>query len=403
MTGRKRIGIILILGSLAALGPFTIDMYLPGFARIARDLHTSVAAVGYSLTSYFIGISLGQLIYGPLTDRFGRKKPLVSGLLLYVAASVACSFAPSIAWLIAARLVAALGACVGMVASRAVVRDLFPVPEIAGIFSTFILIIALSPMIAPTVGATLTATLGWQVIFLILAALATLLTVVIVLLLPESRDPNPEVSLRPGQILAGYLSVGANSQFLTFALLMGFASAGLFAFVSGVSFMFLELFGLQQSQFGLAFAVNTGGLIAGSQVNRLLLRRYDSRSIARVAVSAQLLLGTALLLVVAAGLTSFALVIALLASFLFCIGLVNPNAQALALEPFDTHAGAASALMGSIQMAMGALASVLVSAFTKNSVLPMVSVIWSSAAAGFLLLHHLRRRELHASSMRSTP
>ncbi|HUX49214.1 MAG TPA: Bcr/CflA family efflux MFS transporter, partial [Spirochaetia bacterium] len=284
MTRKERTGIIILLGALSALGPFSIDMYLPGFPSIAASLKTSVAVVGYSLTSYFIGISFGQLIYGPLTDRFGRKIPLLVGLGLYLVAAAACAFSSSIAWLVITRFLMALGVCVGMVASRAIVRDLFPINEIAGVFSAFMLIIAVSPMLAPSAGGFVASHLGWRFIFIILVLFAAILIVTVALLLSESKRPDPLVSMKPGRIIAQYMTVAKNRQFLVYAVVSGLGSAGLFAYISDSSYVFMQLFGLTQTQFGWAFSLNAAGLIIGSQVNRFLLRRYSSRQITGVCV-----------------------------------------------------------------------------------------------------------------------
>ena len=199
--------LILVLGLLSAIGPFSIDMYLPGFPSIASHLHTTVAEVSLSLSSFFIGISFGQFLYGPLLDRYGRKKPLYIGLTLYLVASIACALATSVEMLIVLRLFQALGACVGMVASRAMVRDLFHVSENAKIFSLLMLVVAVSPIIAPTLGGYVAATIGWQYVFVILAGLGVLLFLMVHFALPESRKPDPNFSLKPKPIITRFISV----------------------------------------------------------------------------------------------------------------------------------------------------------------------------------------------------
>jgi len=393
MTRKERSGIIILLGALSALGPFSIDMYLPGFPSIAASLKTSVAVVGYSLTSYFIGISLGQLIYGPLTDRFGRKIPLLVGLGLYLVAAAACALSPSIAWLVITRFLMALGVCVGMVASRAIVRDLFPVNEIAGVFSAFMLIIAVSPMLAPSAGGFVASHLGWRFIFVILVIFAAILIVTVALLLSESKRPDPMVSMRPGSIIAQYITVAKNRQFLVYAIVSGLGSAGLFAYISDSSYVFMQLFGLSQAQFGWAFSLNAAGLIIGSQVNRFLLRKFNSRQITGVCVRAQVIIGAVLVAGAVLNLTPMGGMIALLIAFLFFTGILNPNAAALALEPFTSHAGSASALLGSIQMALGAIASGVVSSLVHHNAIPMAATMWSSALLGVGLLALMRRAE----------
>src|SRR3954454_4706641 len=189
MEKRKNFKLILILGLLSAIGPFSIDMYLPGFPAIAADLHTTVAKISLSLSSFFIGISAGQMLYGPLLDRFGRKKPLYIGILIYLIASIGCAISTSVDSLIWLRLLQALGSCSGMVASRAMVRDLFPVSENAKIFSLLMLVVGVSPIIAPTVGGYLSAEYSWHYVFIVLAVMAAIILLAIHFYLPESRQP----------------------------------------------------------------------------------------------------------------------------------------------------------------------------------------------------------------------
>lgn len=399
MTKSQRIGLITTLGALSAIGPFSIDMYLPGFPAIAADLKVSVAVVGYSLTSYFIGISLGQLVYGPVSDRFGRRRPLLVGLAVYIVASVACGFSPTIDVLVALRFMMALGACVGMVLGRAIARDRFPVNEVPGVFSSFMLIIAVSPILAPSVGGYLAVTLGWRFVFFLLAAIAALLALVVVVSLPESKEPDPLFHLTPRHIAARYVSVVRNDQFFVFACVAALSSASTFAYISGAPFVFMQLFGLSQTQFGMAFALNGAGLIMGSQLNRVFLRRFSSAAITRAAVGSQAVIGALLAGGALFHLLTLPALFVLLCSFLFCAGLVGPNAAALALEPFATSAGTASALLGSFQMAIGSVATAIVSSLANGTALPMTAAMWASIiVSGMLLLANGLRR-----SLRRTP
>src|SRR5215210_5343482 len=207
MKGKNKFLMILILGLLNAIGPFSIDMYLPGFPAIAANLHTSVDYVAYSLSSFFIGICAGQLLCGPLLDRFGRKRPLCAGLVLYIFASIGCSLSKSVEVLIAFRFLQALGGCVGMVAPNAIVRDVFPVEENAKVFSLLILILGVSPILAPTVGSYIVAAFGWQMVFVVLAIVTALILLAVIFWLPESRKADPSFSLRPKTILTGFAAV----------------------------------------------------------------------------------------------------------------------------------------------------------------------------------------------------
>ena len=378
MNPRQRRVFILVVGSLTAVGPFSIDMYLPGFPDIARDLHTDIAQVGLSLTSYFIGISFGQLGYGPLVDRFGRKKPVIAGLLLYIAAAVGCGLSPTIHWLIAMRLLLALGGCVGIVAARAIVRDLFPVREVARIFSTLMLVLGISPIIAPSVGAYVASVYGWRYIFAVLGAIATLILITVFRFLPESRPGDSSVSLHPVNMTRNYLRVLGDRTFLVYGIASAAASMGLFAYISDSPFVFMNLFGLSDRQFGLVFSLSACGVIGASQMNRLWLRARTSRDISMVSVVIQCIV-TVLLVVVALTSASAATIIPLLFCYLAGIGFLSPNTTALAIEPFTAYAGTASALLGSMQMSAGALGSALVSWFHNGTAVPMTVLLMLSS------------------------
>jgi DHA1 family bicyclomycin/chloramphenicol resistance-like MFS transporter len=240
MTRKRYITLILILGSLTALGPFSIDMYLPGFPAIAKSLHTSFEQVSLSLSSFFIGISAGQLLYGPLLDRFGRKRPLYAGLTLYIIASIGCFNATSIEMLIVLRFIQAIGSCAAAVAAMAMVRDLFPVEDNAKVFAMLILVLGASPMVAPTVGGYITAAYGWQLIFIILTVIAALILLTVIFLLPESHQPDTSMSLKPRPIINTFIAVLKEPQFYTYSLCGAVAFSGLFAYISASPAVFME-------------------------------------------------------------------------------------------------------------------------------------------------------------------
>lgn len=386
MKGRNKFFRILILGMLSAIGPFSIDMYLPGFPAIAADLHTTVAHVALSLSSFFIGISAGQLLYGPLLDRYGRKRPLYIGLSVYLLASIGCALCTSVDALIALRLVQAIGGCAGMVASRAMVRDLFPVKENAKIFSLLMLVIGVSPIIAPTLGGYVTAAFGWHYIFIILTIMSALILAAVHFALPESRKPDLTVSLLPAPIIKGFLSVFKEPQFYTYAFTGAIAAAGLYAYISGSPHVFMELYKVTERQYGWIFAGITLGLITCSQLNIFLLRRFKSEQIIRVALFCQTLAGITLVLGTAFHLLGLFSTIFFILIFLSCQGFVFPNSAALSMAPFSRNAGTASALMGGIQLAVGALTSGIVSVLTNSTALPMAGVMASCALLSFCIL-----------------
>ena len=386
MKGKNKFFMIVILGMLSAIGPFSIDMYLPGFPAIAADLHTTVARVALSLSSFFIGISLGQLLYGPLLDRYGRKKPLYIGLSVYILSSMGCALCTSVDALIALRFIQAIGGCAGMVASRAMVRDIFPVDENAKIFSMLMLVIGVSPIIAPTLGGYVTAAFGWHYIFIILTFLSALILVAVHFALPESRKPDHSISLLPAPIIKSFITVFKEPQFYTYAFTGAISAAGLYAYISGSPHVFMELYKVTEKQYGWIFAGIALGLITCSQLNSILLRKYKSEQIIRVALFCQTLTGLALVGGTALHFLGLYSTIFLILTFLSCQGFVFPNSSALSMAPFSRNAGTASALMGAIQLAVGALTSGIVSVLTNGTALPMAGVMALCALLSFCVL-----------------
>lgn len=391
---RNRFFLILILGLLAAIGPLSIDMYLPAFPAIAADLGITIAEVTLSLSSFFIGISAGQFLYGPLLDRYGRKKPLYIGISIYLVASVCCVLARSGETLILLRLFQAIGACVGMVASRAMIRDLFPVSENAKIFSLMMLVVAVSPIIAPTLGGYITAAIGWKYIFIVLAFIAAFILVAVHFALPESRKPDPGLSLKPGPIIKGFLKVFKEPRFYTFAFTGSISAAGLYAYIAGSPYVFMELFRVSEKQYGWIFALLAMGLIGSSQLNSLLLKRFKSEQIIKVALICQTVVGILLFAGSLSGRLELFSALFFIFLFLCCQGCVYPNSTALSMAPFSRNAGTASALMGGIQMSIGALTSATVSVLNNHTSLPMTGVMACCALVSFIVLT-LGSRAIH--------
>ncbi len=386
MTKRNRFVLILILGLLSAISPFSIDMYLPGFPAIAADLKTTVDNVAYSLSSFFIGICTGQLICGPLLDRFGRKKPLYIGLIIYIAASVGCALSNSVELLIGFRFLQALGGCVGMVAPGAIVRDTFPVNENAKIFSLLILILGVSPIIAPTAGSYVISALGWHAVFIVLAIITSILLITVFFFLPESKLPDPSMSLRPQPILNNFWLVLKQPQFFTYAFSGAIAAAGLFAYLAGSPFVFMKFFKVSEQQYGWIFGLIAAGLISCSQINNVLLKKYSSAQIIKVVLIVQTIIGLLLCLSSLFGWLNLYSAIFLMFLFLSCQGFSFPNSSALSLAPFTKEAGTASALMGAMQMGFGALASALVGFISNGTTLPMTGVMAGCAFLGLIIL-----------------
>lgn len=376
---RSKFLLIFILGLLAALGPFSIDMYLPGFKAIAKDLHTDVANVSLSLSSFFIGISAGQLLYGPLLDKFGRKKPLYFGLALYIAASLGCLFVTSIDQLIVLRFVQAIGSCATAVAAVAMVRDLFTVEESPKVFASLMLVIAASPMLAPTAGGYFIAAMGWPSVFVFLSFMALLMLVLSIWKLPESYKPDPSYSLKPKPILSNFLVVIKEPSFYTYALVSAITFSGLFAYVSSSPIVFMDIYQVSETGYGWIFALLSAFFIGFSQVNSYILRWFTSKQIVNWALLAQAIVSILFLVAALHNLLNLYTTVSFIALFLACLGFINPNASALALAPFSKNAGSASALMGALQMGLGALASALISVFAADAVWPMPAVMTMAA------------------------
>ena len=387
MTTKKYIKLILILGSLTALGPFSIDMYLPGFSGIAKDLNTTVAKVSMSLSSYFIGISAGQLLYGPLLDRFGRKKPLFIGLLVYILASLGCVYVADIDSFILLRFVQAIGSCAATVASVAMVRDLFPVKDIPKVFSLLMLVLGLSPMLAPTIGGYVTEDYGWHTVFFILMCMGIAILIAAQVGLPNSYKPDTSISLKPKPIISNFLKVLKEPQFFTYAFTGSISFSGLFTYVAASPIIFMDIYHVDAKTYGWIFAFMSVSFIGSSQLNSVLLKKFSSQQMIFGALITQSVIAIIFLVLAANNLLGLYETIAMLFLFLGCLGISNPNTAGLTMAPFAKNAGSASALMGAIQLGLGALASFAVGVFVKDSVAPMVLIMTSTTIIAFIVLN----------------
>lgn len=386
MTKARYFKLILILGSLTALGPFSIDMYLPGFAGIAKDLNTTVANVAMTLSSYFIGISAGQLLYGPLLDRYGRKKPLFIGLLVYIFASLGCVFVQDIDTFIGLRFIQAVGSCAATVASVSMVRDLFPVRDIPKVFSLLMLVVGLSPMLAPTVGGYITAAYGWHMVFLILMFIGIIILFAAQFGLPDSYTPDTMISLKPKPILLNFATVLKEPQFYTYAFTGSIAFSGLFTYVAASPILFMDIFKVDAKTYGWIFAFMSLSFILASQLNSVLLKWFSSEKMIYGALVTQSIVVVIFLVAAINSFLGLYLTIGMLFIFLACLGISNPNTAGLTLAPFSRNAGSASALMGAIQLGLGALASFAVGIFVKDSMVPMVVIMTVSTITALVVL-----------------
>ena len=385
---------ILILGALSAFGPLAIDFYLPAFPSMALAFGTDEKHVQLTLAAYFAGLSIGQLLYGPVADRFGRRLPLLVGVGLFTLASLACAYAPNLQWLIGARFVQALGGCAGMVISRAVVSDKCDAVGSAKVFSQLMLVMGLAPILAPLLGGLLVNTTGWQSIFLTLTGFSALAGLAVALGLPESLP-----DYVPRQPLSGalrqYGRLFGDRVFLGHALTGGIAVAGMFSYIAGSPFVFIKLYGVPAEHFGWLFGTNAAGFILVAQVNaRLLAKRGPAFLLAR---AVWLYLVAALALLVVAALRP-AQLWPLLVPLFVCIaslGCIIPNASACAMSGQGTRAGGASALMGCLQFSVAAGAAALVGVLHDGSAVPMALVI--SLCGALVVSVAMLTRRLQAS------
>jgi len=339
------------------------------------------------VSTYFLGFAAGQIMYGPLLDRFGRKHPLYIGLSLYILASVACIFAGSINLFLLARFFQALTGCVASVAAMAMVRDFFPVDKSAKIISLLVLILGASPLLAPSIGSIIITSLGWQWVFATLALIVLIILAQTFFFLPEGHAPDTKVSLKPAPIVKGFMEILTRRQFYIYALAGTFSFAGLFVYVAGSPAIFMESFHLSAGAYGGVFAFLSIGFIGGSQLNHLLSRRWTSEEIFRTAVIVQVIASLFYLLGVYNDWYGLFGNIAFLFVILSCAGLTYPNAASIAMAPFSKNAGSASALLGFIQIGIGGLISAGAGIIhLKGSLSTSITMGFSSVTALLLIL-----------------
>ncbi|VVO31485.1 multidrug effflux MFS transporter [Pseudomonas fluorescens] len=365
---------IMILGALSAFGPLAIDFYLPAFPAMALAFGTDEKHIQLTLAAYFLGLSIGQLAYGPVADRFGRRIPLLVGVALFTLASLACAFVPSLDWLIGARFVQALGGCAGMVISRAVVSDKCDAVASAKVFSQLMLVMGLAPILAPMLGGLLVNLYGWQSIFIMLTLFSALSGLAVALGLPESLPAN-----QPRQPLSGalrqYGRLLADKVFLGHALTGGIAIAGMFAYIAGSPFVFIKLYGVPAEHFGWLFGINAAGFILVAQINaRMLSKRGPAYLLART-VWIYLAAGVTLLGVSALHTPQLWPLLVPLFICIASLGCIIPNASACAMSGQGARAGSASAMLGCLQFSVAAGAASLLGVLHDGSAMPMAMVI----------------------------
>jgi DHA1 family bicyclomycin/chloramphenicol resistance-like MFS transporter len=384
-TRAARLRLVLVLGSLVALGPLTIDMYLPALPTIAGDLHTTAAAAQFTLTGTLVGLALGQLLVGPLSDTFGRRRPVLVGIGVHVLASLLCLVAPNVLVLGGLRLLQGVGAAAASVVAMAIVRDLFVGRAAATLFSRLMLVLGVAPVLAPTIGGEVLRFTSWRGVFAVLAVLALVLLAVAAVAVRETLPPERRRPLGLRSTLRTYGGLLRDRTFVGLVLVAGLAMAGLFGYVAGSSFVFQEQFGLDQQQFGLLFGAGALFLIGATQLNAALLRRFEPRVLLPFGLALGTVAGATLLVLAATHTGGIVGVVAPLWTVLFAVGLVLPNAPALALARHGEAAGTASALLGAIQMGVGAIVSPLVG-ILGNDAVAMGTVMTGGAVVALAVL-----------------
>jgi DHA1 family bicyclomycin/chloramphenicol resistance-like MFS transporter len=385
------VGLLLILGALTAFPPMSIDMYLPSLPALARDLGGTATGGQATVAAFFVGLALGQLVYGPLSDRIGRRAPVLVGVAIYLVATLGCAFATSIPMMVSFRLLQALGGCAGVVVARAVVRDRFDHQESARIFSTLMLIMGLAPILAPLIGGWILELSGWRTIFWVLFGFAALTGVAVFFGLPESRSQETAAAARSETPFAAYGALLKNPQVMGNVLAGGLISTATFTYIAASPELVIETYGVPASMFGWVFGANAVGIIGASQLNRLLLRKLPSE---RILMYAVIIACTAASVLTLVAVTGFGGLIGVLVPLFFAVGmhgLGSPNAIAGALAADPRRAGSLSALFGSAQFGLGAIGAAIAGFLHDGSPRPMAFVMLA-CAVGALGAVRLARR-----------
>ena len=374
----------LLLGILTAVGPVSIDMYLPAFPAIEAALGGAPGTAQVTLATFFAGLAVGQLTQGSLSDRLGRRGPLLAGTTLYTLASIGCALAPTLFWLAAFRLAAAFGGSASMVIPRAIVRDLADGHDAARLMSRLMLVMGAAPILAPSLGGLVLAWGNWQAIFWIIALYGAISTLLVWRFLPDTLPVQYRVKLGPGAQASRYLSILRERSFITHALTGGFCSFGMFAYIGGSPVVFIDHFGLSPSLFAVVFGACAAGLIAASQINPLLVGRFGPSRILRAALRVLLAATMALVFLAWLGLDRPLSVAVPLFVCTAGFGIVMPNATLGALSRHAARAGSASALIGTLQFLLGAMSGLLVGVLSDGTARPMALLLLVGALAANL-------------------
>jgi MFS transporter, DHA1 family, multidrug resistance protein len=389
--GRKYVQLVLVLGALSAIGPLTIDTYLPALPELSRQLGATDAQVQATITGLLIGLGFGQLIIGPLSDSIGRRKPLLAGLGLHAAMSLLCALAPSIGMLTVTRTLQGLAGAAVAVVAMAVVRDLFSGIRAAQLLSRLVLVLGVAPILAPSLGSALLALTSWRGIFVVLALAALSMLVLAFVALPETL---PVERRRPVSVigsLRAYGSLFGDRLFIVMVLVAGLMFATLFAYISGASFVLQDLYGMTPQQFGIAFSANAVGMIAMTQINPWLVKRYSPVSVLTFGVLLAVSGAITLLVLMALGVGGWFAFMAPLFFVISAAGLSFPNAPAIALNRHGESAGTAAAMLGASQFMIGGAIAPLVGALDNGTPVPMAAIMVGTTGLAAILLLSARK------------
>lgn len=381
----KFLRIAVVLGLLSAIGPFAIDMYLPALPSIGADLHASGAAVQMSLLIFFLAMGFGQIVVGPISDMVGRKLPLYVGLAVFVVGGIGAALAPTIGWLIAFRFVQGLGACAGMAVPRAVVRDMHTGPEATRLMSMLMLVFSVSPILAPLTGSFIIEAFGWRGVFWAVTGAALVATVLLATSLKETRPVEARIGSSFGAALSGYRFLLGHRRFLGLTAIGGFAISSFFVYLATSSFVLIDHYGLTPQLYSVFFSINAVSFFAMSQLTGMLSERFGLRRVVRVAVAGFATTMVVLFAVMAGGIDRLDVLAALLFVGYGFVGLVIPTTSVLAMDDHGEIAGTASALMGTLQFAIGAVAMAVAGVFFDGTPVPMVAGIALCAVITFIV------------------
>ncbi|PSJ22609.1 Bcr/CflA family drug resistance efflux transporter [Halomonas sp. ND22Bw] len=380
--GTVGMALVVLLALLTALDAMAIDMYLPGMPMIGQDFGVSAGSVQQTLSVFLAGLALGQCLYGPLLERFGRRMPLLVGLVVFVAGSVGAALAPTLEWLLVARFAQAIGAAAGLVAPRAIVADLCDVKSSARIFSLLMQVMMVAPVLAPMMGGFMLEHGGWRGIFWVLAACGGIGLLWSLAAIPESLAPERRTPLNPGSVMRGYLAQSRRRVFMAYTLAGGFVLGSLFTYISASAFVFTEHFGMTPTRFSYLFAANSVGLILGGTLaNKLAAGGMTPARVTFIGLGLHALAGALLFLAVMTDMDTLAVYGTLLGVAIGALGLVFGNLTALTMNAGGARAGVASALMGTLHYLVAAAVGYLASLVVQGPhVMPLVLALCGLAA-----------------------